>query len=660
MHGLKIYFRQHQLKDIDNGNIDVVVDCGTSATYVPGTVPKPNWEEMTEYTDGLEKLQLTWDSVNQSSSSVTNAAGSNYDKGISLELTFWGTAFQYIWDWLLTTQCQMLNSIDVKIEDTLCEKNFRVFEIKMDNLEYEPEDNCRFVVRLREQDLVWHCIHKTMIWDNHQNWFNQTGTSTKDHPTFMTCIEPRPRILNSVRVALLFFVQSNPAVGTIGWLTGGNIKDDIRRILELENFVPAPLIRTYIDNVADRCGMDVDTIFHRVGTPEYNVCLFHPASGEMYQNDGDSEVSPSTKFIFENRWNTTLPELLDKLKAVYAAEWYVTPNNTIVFKPLSELIALAPIADLTVPGAMPVRDLKYSFGGKKKAAYGRYQYSPDGSDLGSQEIANLYNDIVDYDGPQRNPMLEGEKTKQFEFAPTAFVRDGRTKDYIRMLINDGETGAYVLLGILLVIIAALFAGTLSAGAGIALGVTMAVWAVMISEKSDNMRDYFTSNAGNYTGAVRLVSGNQTMAPRLLYWNGVAMNRAKVTKTNAPAPDAYYNPDSVPYATNNKISTDNGPLNIFNYEAYFDSRYQGNLYGRFHDEIDNPLKSLETNQSFKFTTDLCCDTMDLLGLWESDFVKIGYLLKLEKRANYDVYGRIENISVSYEDYTITIKGKVIRK
>jgi hypothetical protein len=668
MNALRIYFRQHQLQDVNNSNRNVIVDCGTIATYIPGNVD-PTWVEVTEFTEGLDKFQSSWDSVNQGNSgtSETNASGSNYDKGLSLSLTFYGDAFSFIWGWLLSTKCQILNAIDVRIDDVICGKSFRLFEIKCDNLKYAPfildneagVSSCRIEVQLREQDLVWHCVHKTFIWDDWQGWFNKAGTSTKQHPTFLTCIEPRPRIMNSVRIALMFFFHTNPAVNAIDFLTAGNIKDDVRRILELENFVPSPLIRDYIDNVAGKCGLATDTIFHRTGTPEYSACIFHPLSGAMYENDGDNELAPSTAFLFENRWDITLAELLDKLKLVYCAEWYVTPGNTIVFKPTIELIELAPIYDFTT-GGLPIRNLSYTFAGTKKPAYGRYQYQPDGSDLGSQEISNLYNDLTDFDGPSNNPMLEGELSKSFEFAPTAFVRDGRTKDYIKLLINDGQTGAYILIAILAVLIVSLVAGTLSAGAAIALGAIMAVWALSIGGKASNMRSHFTDPAGSYTGAVRLVMANQTMAPRILIWDGVAKNRAKVVKINNPTPSSYYNPTSVPYATNNPIAQDNAGLNIYNYSIYFDSKYTGNQFDRFHDAIDNPLKSLETNQSCEFETDMCCDALTLLGLWQDDFVKIGYLVIVEKRANYNVYVRIQNIAISYDDYKVKIKGLVIKK
>src|SRR5688572_19025720 len=90
MDRLAIYFRQHQLKDENNSNINVVVNCGTIATYVPGDVQRPEWINMTNFTEGLENFQSSWDAVNQASShsEATNAGGSNYGKGLTTDLTF--------------------------------------------------------------------------------------------------------------------------------------------------------------------------------------------------------------------------------------------------------------------------------------------------------------------------------------------------------------------------------------------------------------------------------------------------------------------------------------------------------------------------------------------------------------------------------------------
>lgn len=641
--------------------VNVIVQCNPVtgySEYVPGFVDN-EWYDLTDYIEDVEKLSLTWDKVNSgnSNSSTINADGSNYDKGISSDLIFFDRAFEFINEWLLSSECQILNAVEVKIIDLIAGGTYRLFEIKNDNIEYAPfDDPCRVVIKLREQDANWHCIHKTFIWDNWQGWFKDD--STKTHPCFLTCIEPRPRLLNSVRMALMLFYYSNPSIALMTFITGGNIKDDARRILNANRFVDSPLIRTYIENVAGKCGLTMDTIFDE-GQDWEKLCLFYPQAGYMHESDDDSIASPSLAYHFDNRWLITVAELLDKLKLVFAAEWYVTPNNTIVFKYIKDLINLLPIYDFTAPDAVPFYDLVYTFNGDKKAAYGRYEYQTDGSDLASQEMSTLYSDIVDYDGPAFNPMLEGEKTKSFEFAPTGFIRDGRAKDYIKLLINDGETGAYILIGIVTVIMVALLAGVLTAGTGAILAGMLTAWVILIAGKADNMRDDFVDDP-TYTGAVRLTA-EQTLTPRLILWDGLSEERAKVESTvTLPAPNTFYNPTSIPYNEKNKIEQDNPDKVIYNYPLYFDGDFQGNLFDRFHDVIDNPLKSKESHQDAKFNVDLCEDMLHLFGVFENEYAVIGKIVKLEERKNYDVYIRIGNINVDYEDNKINIKGTVLRR
>lgn len=661
----QILLRKRQ-NTFEGNNVIVQCDPITEiAQYVPGTVDN-TWYDFTNYIENAERMSFTWDKVNSgnSTNSQTNPEGSNYDKGISSDLMFFDSAYQFIYDWLLSTDCQLINSIEVKIIDLIADGTYRIFEIKNDNIEYAPIDEpCQFSIKLREQDPVWHCIHKTFIWDNWQNWFNETGTSVKEHPTFLTCVEPRPRIMNSVRLGFLIFLMGFPSgvQEIIIALSGYDYRREARRILDINNFIPAPLIREYIDNVAGKCGLAVDTIFHRAGTPEYYACIFHPLAGEAYQDDGNGEASPSTLFLFANRWDITIAELFDKLKTLYCAEWYVTPDNTIIFKPVKELISLLPIYDFTLPDAEPIYGLRYTFNGDKKAAYGRYQYGVDGSDLGSQEVSNLYNDIVDYDGPAFNPMLEGEKTKQFEFAPTAFVRDGRSADYIEQLTEDGRIVAIALLGIVAVATIYLIGGiTTWIAAGIALAIIL-TWIGQINFYRDNILDNFAREGTNYTGAVRLVTANQTMTPRVIVWDGVSpLARAKTVKTNSPEPNAYYNPTYATYTSRNAINNDNPLGNIYNYPMYFDSEYEDNLFDRFHDEIDNPLKSKESNQDVKWYVDLCEDMLNLFGVFENQYAVIGKIVKLEERENYTIFARIGNINVDYGTNQINLRGKVIRR
>ncbi len=660
----EIYLRRRQNQFEGN---DVIVQCNALtnfAEYVPGTVdnslpfeditPVDGWYDFTNYIEDAEKISFTWDKVNSGNSNTTQTSqdGSNYDKGVSADLMFFDSAFKFIYDWLLKSECGILNAVEVKIVDLIANGTYRIFEIKSDNLDYAPFDEpCQFHIKLREQDNTWHCIHKTFIWDDWQGWFK---SGLKNHPCFLTCIEPRPRLIQSARMALHTFYHANPLVN----IFDNSDSEGARKILNANRFVDAPLIRTYIENVAGKCGMTMDTIFDE-GKEWDNVCLYYPQAGYMHESDANEAVSPALTYHFDNRWMITIAELFDKMKNVFAAEWYVTPNNQIVFKHTKDLINIAPIYDFTAPGAVPIYNLRYTFNGTKKPAYGRYQYTDDGSDLASQEMSTLYSDIIDYDGPANNPMLEGEKVKNIEFAPTGFVRDGRAKDYLDLLLEDGKVGALILLGIITVVTAALTAGGITAPAAVALGILFATWFAGIATKTDYFRNIFVFEP-TYTGAVRLTS-EQVLTPRLILWDGITQEQAKtVVELSLPIPNTYYNPDSIPYDVKNKIDTDNPDKNIYNYPLYFDGDFQGNLFDKYHDIIDNPLKSLDTHQDAKWNIDLCDDMLNLLGVFQNQYAQIGKIVKLEERDGYDVYVRIGNINVDYDQNQIDLKGTVIRR
>ncbi len=663
----QIFLRKRQ-NTYEGANVTVQCNPTTGySEYVPGTVDN-TWVDYTAYIEGSEKLSLSWDKVNSgnSTNSQTNQDGSNYDKGVSSDLVFFDAAYQFIYDWLLTSECQILNAIEVKIIDLIAGGTYRLFEIKNDNIDFAPIDEpCQLNIKLREQDGNWHCIHKTFIFDNHQHWFEESAV--KPHPCFLTCIEARPRLVQSARMALHLLFHSHPFPNLINFITNSDsVEDGVRKILNANRFVDAPLIRTYIKNVADKCGLLMDTIFDE-GQDWENLCLYYPQAGFMHESDKEEVASPSLFWHYENRWLITAAELMDKLKPVFAAEWYVTPSDTIVFKHTKDLISIAPIYDFTLPGSASIYDLRYTFNGDKKPAYGRYEYQTDGSDLASQEIANLYNDIIDYDGPAFNPMLEGDKTKNFEFAPTGFIRDGRAKDYIKLLLRDGRLGAQILIaitaiagGIMLATSPAYHVAASGAlASGLAFLAIIITWNVSLITKYNKLKDKFV-NGPVYTGAVRLTS-EQVLTPRLILWDGQFMNRAKAVATIAlPTPNLYYNPDLVKYNVRNDIYQDNSAGAVYNYPTYFDGDFEGNLFDKYHDVIDNPLKSKESHQDVKFNVDLCEDMLILFGVFENQYIVIGKVVKIEVRDNYGVYVRIGNIAVDYDSNKINIKGRVLRR
>jgi hypothetical protein len=103
----------------------------------------------------LKKYPLSWDKTNTSDTTTTSKDGSNYDKGITSELMFFDLAFQFVFEWLVSSECGILNAVEVKIVDLIAGGEYRIFEIKSDNLDWAPFDEpCIFHIKLREQDYM--------------------------------------------------------------------------------------------------------------------------------------------------------------------------------------------------------------------------------------------------------------------------------------------------------------------------------------------------------------------------------------------------------------------------------------------------------------------------------------------------------------------------
>ena len=154
----QIFLRRRQNRYMfpnTTNEVDVIVQCNPAtgySEYAPGTVdnvtifnnitPVDGWYDFTNFIEDVEKLSLTWDKVNSgnSTNSQTNQDGSNYDKGISSDLMFFDSAYEFISDWLIKSECQILNAVEVKIIDLIAGGTFRIFEIKNDNIEYAPID----------------------------------------------------------------------------------------------------------------------------------------------------------------------------------------------------------------------------------------------------------------------------------------------------------------------------------------------------------------------------------------------------------------------------------------------------------------------------------------------------------------------------------------
>lgn len=650
----KIEFRPKQLY-LDNDPLQPVVVQGNpdgSAEYVPGLIPGYVWTDMTSDVNGLDDIKINWrSSGSDGDANNTTENGSNYQKGLSIDLEMFGAAFKYVYNFLMLEPYQALNSIEIRITDLICQKTFRLFELKLDNVDYNEEDDCILNVPLREADSVIHSFQKTPIEDDWQGWFNRKGNSTKFHPTFQMIIEKKPKFFLSVYVALIY-IAGILSSGALIALTEG--KKWISKCLGITYFCPSPYLRTYIQNICQKYGYTYNTMFDdKVANIYRDVCFFWPASSSLKQFNGGNYNAPNTRFIWDNRSVLPFSKFLDQLKKVFNAEWYVTPNNELVFQPKEYFQEAAPIYDFTINGEL--NDLGYTFNGNKKPAYGNYQYLVDPQDTCSNELKWRYNDYVDYDGPANNPMLEGDVTKTFDFASTSFHNDGSSEDFLEEAIRLGRV---IAVSAVVVGMVKFFAAANPLTVAIVAGLLTAGYLVT----NNYMNDYF--NNDNLNGMVRL-SNSEINVPRLLLHDrATPFERAKVVSRTNPLINPTYNLEGINYYQEHPTKDGVGGVfggsvtKVWNYDMYVDANFRNNLYDRFH-EIDNPLFNPEINQSWEANVDLCCEMMDLLGAWEGDFIKIGSVVIIANRGTRQIKGRIESIDVDYSTGLINLKGTVIK-
>lgn len=660
----KIEFKKQQVYMNFDVLQPVLVSCDGfgNAVYTPGTIPDNDWIDMSAYTEGLEKIKLTWQAFEDgvSASDGTDQAsinqfGSNYRSAVSSELGFYGVAFDYIYDWLMTTPCQILNAVNVRITDMDSGRNFRIFSIKTDTITYSPFDaQCFVKVPLKEVDLSFNAFQKTIIEDDWQYWFNATGTSTKKHPIVSYAVEKRPHFMLSALIALVYIT---------GMLSGAGVtlitewKRWVHRVMGVYYFSPAPLIYSYIQNVCDKYGYTYNTMFNP-GNIYSNVVMFFPVENFVKNFDDAGAPAGTNIYNYSNRTGLAFSQFLDQLKKVFNAEWYITPGNELVFQNKAYFNNLTPIYDFTAANAVKFYNLTYTFDGNKKAAYGDYRYKIDPQDTCSNDLRWRYCDIVDYDGPANNPMLQGSVVKEFDFASTSFMYDGDTTDWMEEAIEAGRLVAFLAIlvgfGILLTAINL---------------ITAAVTVALVTLGYLATNGYFTSNFINNPDIQDIVriSSNVVNIPRLLILNLENANLdmpKKTLYTTNPIINPYYNLSGQDYyQTNPSYDAPGGYFgttvtHICNYQLMVDAKFTNNLFDICH-ETDNPLKNPLTNQSFEMDIDLCRAAAELLGFYEGDSAQIGAIIIIENRSGRLIRGRITEIAPDYEKGNIHIKGTVLK-
>jgi len=667
---LKIYLRHYQHKDKDGNNIVYVGANPNVLTVQPGDVSDNQYVDFSADFEDSDKLSFAW-KLRDTPGKADGA--SNIERGSSGRITAVNDAYRFIMAWLNDSVSAPLNLVQVKVEDPEC-GFFDEWVIKSDGIEVCDDDVCSLEISLRQQDPTFDCIQKTLITDNWQNWFDNTGA--KRHPRFAYCNEFRPAFLLTaifMQIALFGFIVQvlwvilfpaiivlaivvNIIIGiirTFQKLFGGDPIDyiDLGEIPtpgEVKEFIsdigvqvagcgrelPAPLVRDYISNVCSKCNVRVDQytapIFFEPLSKYYNLTM---TSAEVKR--GVREDNGVDFWQDDNDPILTLDMLLDKLQGVFNAEWRLR-NNTLYFNRKDKFLQEGFLYDfMGADKPKIIEGVCFTWNEVKKPAYFRAGYTSDASDMVANDAKRRYNDLVECNNPP-NPLLEGEGNKvTTDFAPTRFRGDGIYKDYIEQAFAP-------------------------------LQVIQFIAPIIIPVKNQ-----LKNRLGRYKNVV-LTEKETFLTNKLIIWDGQGDKRAARAiapfEYNGvlPNPNPRYNTAGEPYhffhqADETYDDFNNQNMKLINYPMFFEAMFEGNLWDQFH-EIDDPRVNPPANKTFELKIPLCCEDVTRLGL---DNGAIDIALARHVLVNGGEFyrdGKITEIEVSYDASDslgrwISIKGKV---
>lgn len=484
-----------------------------------GNEPDTTWHDFTDYVDGLQDIALTW-STTQTATGEVPTGQFVAKKGVSSTLTFEREAKEFIRQHLIDAVAATNNEIEVRITDT-ASGIYSGYVMKASDLSWcEFNALCVYNVNLRQADLAIQCIERTMIADNWNGWFqnepvdvNNTPTGgvppPKYHPRFSYCIERRPNgvlvlewVVTSIIAVLytLIYTIFYPILLIIygliavinGIITAINTIPGISISL-IPNPLPAspgsvlsgwsnlmieaagcgrehaaPLVRDYISNVCDKCGILYDastidvffapflTITHSDGVqytepnPHYNACYFFPSverGVRRFRNwsllSGFSSRDTTTYYQPANQPILALSDLLDQLKKLYNSRWEIrnalNPATSqlvpyLYFQRKDTWVNKAPLYDFSNVGvdrSKIVEGICFQQSEYTVPASMNGLYEDDPSDKCGHEANYQQNgDPLSFNHTAIDPHFYGILDKNSGFAAAKFNNDGASTSYL--------------------------------------------------------------------------------------------------------------------------------------------------------------------------------------------------------------------------------------
>jgi len=295
--------------------------------------------------------------------SVADSDGAR-KKTISSEFVLRGDAFSIVETELIEDPLGKNKSIPVVIyEENCCDTDILIFQgiLRGDMVNWCFGDcECKVTfIEQTEESLKIDCIKSTQVFDN---W---NGFQEQIHPRIVYCVEIRPGfaqyltvifgiILNivlfalypiiSVLSAIIYFIESiiaglNALGINVSWNTDFDGDSSTNLLEQFQGFIdtlnelligcgrehPSPLVRSYIQNVCDKCGLTFSSTIYNNPESQYYNAVYLSAPVEKGVRDED------ILYIEENKPIKNLTGFLDDLNVLHNAK-YRTIDNVLYFE----------------------------------------------------------------------------------------------------------------------------------------------------------------------------------------------------------------------------------------------------------------------------------------------------------------------------------------
>lgn len=380
---------------------------------------------------------------------------------VSQEYTLTGAAFEMVETELINDPNGKNKFLPVQIyEDTCCETDILLFEgiLRGDMVDWCYED-CQCTVAFLEQTeevLRTSCIKSTLVYDN-WNGFQQAV-----HPRITYCTEVRPDwmayalLISGIMYnwilfllyPIVFAIQAinsvlgvlEDALGAIGINVNltinfegndnvlqayDNLLDDLnQRIVGCGRKHPSPLVRDYIQNVCDKCGLQFSsTIYKDVNSQYYNAVYL---SAPVEKGTRNEDIT----WLDQNHPILTLDLFLDQLKLVHNGDYKVI-NGTLYFerKDFFWTGDIFASYSLLFDNNLIKDRLCLSWRDETRPSFIKLQYSLDAVDVVGTEAIDRYNDIVEWNLPY-SELQSGFTEVVLPFGPARFRGDGIDTDIL--------------------------------------------------------------------------------------------------------------------------------------------------------------------------------------------------------------------------------------